>query len=124
MPYRLTWEPHGVYREYLGDVTIADRRASFDAICGDRRFDQLRYAITDYLAVGEYEMTSRATAEIAALHIGPLATNPEIVMAAVVDREDIIAAIEEFKSHGFTASPYRVFRTLAEARRWVTESLP
>ncbi|MEN9631083.1 MAG: hypothetical protein RJA10_4311, partial [Pseudomonadota bacterium] len=22
MPYRLTWEPRGVYREYLGDVTI------------------------------------------------------------------------------------------------------
>jgi hypothetical protein len=122
MPYRLTWEPFGVYREYFGDVTIIERRASFDAICGDRRFDDLRYAITDYLAVQSYEVTSAATAEIAALHIGPLYTNPAIVMAAVTDRSDIIAAIEDFKRYSFTAAPYRVFRTLDEARRWILES--
>jgi len=124
MPYRITWEPFGVYREYLGDVTIAERRASFDAICGDRRFDDLRYTITDYLAVGSYETTSGATAEIAALHVGPLFTNPALVMAAVVDRADILAAIEEFKSHRFTTAPYRAFRTLAEARAWVVSSRP
>ena len=123
MPYRLTWEPFGVYREYFGDVTIAERRASFDAICGDRRFDDLRYTITDYLAVHSYEVTSDATAEIAALHIGPLLTNPAIIMAAVADRTDIIAAIEDFKRYGFTSAPYRVFRTLDDARRWVSESL-
>lgn len=120
MPYRLTWEPSGVYREYFGDVTIAERRASFDAICGDRRFDDLRYAITDYLAVRRYEVTPDATAEIAALHIGPLYTNPALVMAAVTDRTDVMAAIQDFKRHAFTAAPYRVFRTLPEARRWVS----
>jgi hypothetical protein len=123
MPYRLTWEPLGVYREYFGDVTIAERRASLDAICSDRRFDNLRYSITDYSAVASYEVTSDATAEIAALHIGPLLTNPAIVMAAVVERTDIIAAIMDFKNHRFTAAPYRVFGTLEEARAWVRESL-
>ena len=121
MPYRLTWEPFGVYREYLGDVTIAERRASFDAICGDRRFDDLRYTITDYLGVRSYEVTRDATAEIAALHIGALRTNPDIVMAAVANRTDVIAAIEDFKRHGFTTAPYRVFRTLEDARRWLSE---
>lgn len=119
MPYRLTWEPFGVYREYFGDVTVAERRASFDIICGDRRFDDLRYAITDYLAVDAYEVTRIATAEIAAFHIAPLATNPRIAIAAVASRPDILAAIEDFKSHGFTTAPYRVFPTLAEARQWL-----
>ena len=119
MPYRLTWEPRGVYREYFGDITVAERRASFDAICGDKRFDDLRYAITNYLAVGAYEITGIATAEIAAFHIAPLVTNPEIVIAAVADRSDILAAIEDFKGYGFTAAPYRVFPTLVEARQWV-----
>lgn len=123
MPYRLTWEPAGVYRAYFGDVTIAERRASFDAICSDPGFDDLRYAITDYLAVGAYEVTSAATAEIAAFHIAPLATNPRIVIAAVADRADILAAIDEFKRYAFTTAPYRVFPTLAEARRWVDEVL-
>jgi len=123
LPYRITWEPSGVYREYLGDVTIDERRASFDAICGDPRFDDLRYSITSYLGVGSYEVTSAATAEIAALHIGAFVTNPAIVMAAVVDRADIVDAIEDFRRHAYTANPYRTFRTLAEARRWVAGSL-
>ncbi len=119
MPYRLTWEPSGIYRQYYGDVTIAERRASFESICGDRRYDELRYAITDYLAVGAYEVTAEATAEIAALHIGPLITNPRLVIAAVAVRPDIVAAIQDFVRHRFTATPYRIFPSLDEARRWV-----
>jgi hypothetical protein len=119
MPYTLTWEPRGVYRRYFGDVTVAERLDSFEAICGDSRFDDLRYALTDYLAVDSYEANRSATEEIAAFHIAPLATNPDLVIAAVTDRPDILAAIEEFKSHRFTAAPYCVFPTLAEARRWL-----
>lgn len=124
MPFRLTWEPSGVYRKYLGDVTIDERRRSFDAICGDARFDDLRYAITDYLDVHTYEITRPATAEIAALHVGPLRTNPRIVIAAVTDRPDIMAAITEFITHGFTAAPYRIFHTVSEARRWIDAGSP
>jgi hypothetical protein len=77
MPYKLTWEQSGVYRQYFRDVSIAERRASLDEICGDRRFDDLRYSITDFLAVDNYETTQDATEEIAALHIGPLITTHE-----------------------------------------------
>jgi hypothetical protein len=119
MPYRLTWEPKGVYRQYHGDVTIRERRASLDAICGDSRFDDLRYTITDYLSVGAYEITSDATLEVAAMHVAPLVTNPRIVIAAVATRPDIVAAIQEFIGHGLIRAPYRIFPTLDEARRWV-----
>lgn len=123
MPYRLTWELYGVHRRYYGDVTIAERRASFDAICGDVRFDDLRYSITDYLDVDAYEITAKATAEIAALHVGALSTNPRIAIAAVATRLDIVAAIQEFIDFGFTAAPYRIFSSEARARRWLQEHL-
>lgn len=119
MPYRLTWERFGVYREYFGDVTVAERRDSLERICGDPRFDDIRYALTNYLAVEAYEVNRAATAEIAALHIAPLATNPTIAIAAVARRADILAAIEEFKGYGFTSAPYRVFPELSEAREWL-----
>lgn len=119
MPYRLTWEPRGVYRQYYGDVTIRERRASFDAICGDARYDDLRYAITDYLSVDAYQVTSEATLEIAAMHVAPLVTNPRIVIAAVATRPDIVATIQDFISHGLTSAPYRIFGTLDEARHWI-----
>lgn len=122
MPYKLTWEPAGVLREYQGDVSIAERQHSFEAICSDPRFDELRYTITDYLAVRDYEITEAATREIAALHIGALSTNPRILIAAVAVRPDVIQAIRSFVAHGFTAAPYRIFSTLSEARQWIGQS--
>lgn len=119
MPYSLTWEPRGVYRRYVGDVTIAERLASFEAICGDPRFDDLRHCITDYLDVRHYEVDDHATLEIAALHVGPALTNPALRIVAVAVRPDVLAAIRAFMEAGFTHLPYRVFPTLAMARHWL-----
>lgn len=124
MPYTLRWEPGGVHRQYLGDVTIVDRRHSFERICADARFDDLRYSITNYLGVSSYEIDELATMEIAALHIGPGATNPNILIAAVVVDPRIIAAITHFQSLRFTALPYRVFDSEAAARAWVSVQPP
>ena len=118
MPYNLTWKRYGAFRQYLGSVTITERIASLEAICGDQRFDSLCYCITDYSEVESYEITDASTAEIAARHIGPLMTNPGIAIAAVATRSEIIAAIESFKSYSFTSAPYCIFATLQEARRW------
>ncbi len=119
MPYRLNWEAHGVVRHYHGDVTIAERLASFEAICGDARFDSLRWCITDYLAVQHYEVTAEATAEIAAYHRAPHLTNPRVRLAAVAVRPDVVAAIRDFIALRLAPQPYEVFATMADARRWV-----
>ena len=119
MPFDLSWEDRGVYRRYFGDVTISERRRSLDLICTDDRFDGLRYTITNYLDVAEYEVSDEATAEIAAFHIGPLMTNPHIVIAAVATQPKIIAAIERFIELGLIKQAYRVFTTDAAARGWI-----
>jgi hypothetical protein len=119
MPYTLSWEEAGVYRRYCGDVSVAERRASFDRICGDVRFDDLRYAITDYLEVQEYEITESSTRESAAMHLGPLFTNPRIVIAAVAVRSDIVGAIREAMELGLISAPYRIFSSVDDARNWI-----
>ncbi|MES2714547.1 MAG: hypothetical protein V4795_02200 [Pseudomonadota bacterium] len=121
MPFTLAWEPGGVYRRYVGRVTAKERERSFDLICGDPRFDDLRFSITDYLAVDDYEISADATEEIAARHIAPLRTNPHIVIAAVVVDARIIAAIEHFIALRFIAQAYRIFATVDEARAWIAE---
>lgn len=123
MPFELHWEPRGVLRRFSGDVTIAERRRSFDLICGDRRFDDLRYAISDYLGVSAYEATPRATQEIAALHIAPLRTNPAILIAAVAVAPAVVAAVRDFMSLGYISQPYRLFETEADARVWIAGAL-
>ena len=60
MPFELIWEPRGVCRRYFGAVTVAERQRSFDLICGDPRFDALRYTITDYREVVDYEISEEA----------------------------------------------------------------
>jgi hypothetical protein len=124
MPYTLSWEEAGVYRRYCGDVSAAERRASFDRICGDARFDDLRYAITDYLAVQQYEITESSTKEIAAMHLGPLFTNPRILIAAVAVRSDIVGAIREVIGLGLISVPYRVFSSVDDARTWIASCKP
>ncbi len=121
MPFDISWEPGGIYRRYIGRVTIAERERSFDLICGDPRFDGLSYSITDYLGVDDYEISSAATEEIAARHIGPLHTNPNIVIAAVVVDARIIEAIQHFISLRFIDQDYRIFSTPDDARAWIAE---
>lgn len=124
MPYHVTWEPpRGVYRRYHGRVTIAERRESFDRICADPRFDDLRYTITESLDVHDYEVDDEATKEIAAMHVGPFHTNPGIVMAAVATDERVVAAVRHFIALQFTPQPYRLFATVADARAWIAETL-
>lgn len=124
MPYRITWEPRGVYRQYFGHVTIAERFESFESICRDPRFDDLHYALTDYLLAGTYEVTPEATEEIAAFHVGPLLSNPRIVIAAVATRSDVIGAIHAFMAHSYVSAPYRVHPTVEQARAWIESLRP
>lgn len=120
MPYELIWEPpHGVYRRYVGNVTIAERNRSLREICEDHRFDDLRYSITDFGEVADYEATGQATTDTAAMHIGPLLTNPRIVLVAVAERPDLLGHIQAFQATGFVHVPYRVCRSLDEARQWL-----
>ena len=124
MPVTLHWEHRGVYRKYFGDVTVADRKRSLERICADPRFDELCYAITCYLDVQAYESTADDTRGVAALHIGPLMTNPRIIIAAVAVRPDILDHIDAFKATGFVRRPYRVFGSLGEARAWIAQMHP
>ena len=123
MPFDLIWERQGVLRRYHGDVTIAERNHSFDLIFGDARFDRIRYTITSYLDVSQYEIEPAATEEIAARHIGALLTNPYIAMAAVVVNPTIVAAIEHFMALRFVTQPYRIFATLPQAREWIAQRI-
>lgn len=123
MPYQLTWEPRGLYRRYFSDLSFAERFESLERICADPRFDELRYVISDYLAVQGFEASDERTEELAALHIGVYKTNPRMVIIAVAQRPDILAAIEAYQRHAFTPQPYQVFATTEAARAWIDARL-
>ena len=88
-------------------------------VCSDERFEDLRFAITDYRDVEVYETSPQAIEETAALHIAPLLTNPKILLASVATDERVVAAIQHFISLDFISQPYQVFPTMEEARAWI-----
>ena len=69
------------------------------------------------------DAADQVAAEIAALHIGPMFTNPQLMIVAVARRPDILAAIADFQRLGFIKAPYRVFPTLPDARAWIDGQL-
>jgi hypothetical protein len=124
MAFELNWEPRGVYRVFREHVTVEDRRHSLQAICADRRFDDLLYTITDYLEIDSFDYSKEANSEIAALHIGPMWTNPKILIATVAADAALVASVTEFISLGFIKSPQRIFETVESARAWIQHSHP
>lgn len=124
MAFELEWESRGVYRRFHGHVTVGDRRQSLQAICADRRFDDLLYSISDYLDIGAFDYSAEANSELAALHIGPVWTNPKILIATVAVHEAVVASVGEFIALGFIKSPQRIFDSVESAREWIRSSHP
>ncbi len=119
MPYRLDWEPRGVYKKLWGFVTAAEYLQSMRDIHGDARFDGLRYAINDFLAVEGFDVGDRTIVDMAAASLGAKHSNSRIHVALVTHDERIRALAGLFASRDLRSFPTRVFATVGEARRWL-----
>jgi hypothetical protein len=54
--------------------------------------------------------------------MGAAFTNHQVLIAAVVTRENIRAALERFHSLGVSPYEAKIFSTVAEARKWIEQS--
>ena len=123
MPYRIRWEGHGVYRRFIGVITLAEFREATKEMRGDVRYDSIRYIISDYLdAQPGPEITERelrAYAEFERVHFYD---SPDSVQAIVATDPKTVAYARYYQSLG--VSPYCIadFPTVAEARHWVASN--
>lgn len=124
MSFELIWEPGGVVRRHDGHVSIAERLKSLERICTDPRFDDLRFCITNYLGVLSFESTPEAVAELAAMHIAPARTNPNILIATIAVHPDAVVAERQFIALGYIDLPHQLFSTMDDARAWIASSRP
>jgi len=122
VPYEVRWEPHGVYSRYYGNVTGDDMRRHIEEICKDDRFEQHRYNILDFSDATDFSPTERELLINSGVLIGAAFTNHQVLVAAVVTRENIRAALERFHSLGVSPYEAKIFSTVADARKWIEES--
>jgi hypothetical protein len=122
--YQIHWEEQGAYKEFSGHLTGAELLRSVSLIHGDRRFDDLRYVINDFLAVDTVEVTEDDVCYIAAIDGAAARSNPNIRIALVVTEAQGTALPMCYAASPWTLFPTRIFHSLDEARSWATAGQP
>lgn len=122
MSYELLWERKGVVKRYFGHVTCAEVFAAGIQSQSDHRFDQNRYAISDFLDCTEFVNDPAMLEEIAAYAGAAEHTNKNIKIAIVATLPEIIAATKQYLQLPLQSYATRLFPTLEEARAWISES--
>lgn len=122
MPYQVKWETRGVYTRYYGIATGADMLGNIEDVCRDERFDRHRYHILDFSDATEFNATEKELLVNSGVLVGAAFMNHQVMVAAVVTRENVRATLERI--HALGVSPYeaKIFPTVAEARKWIEES--
>ena len=123
MPYRIRWEGHGVYRRFYGAITRTEFREAFEEMCGDVRYDDIRYIISDYLeAKPAPDITERELRAQAKLERLRFYNRPDTVQAMIVTDPRIMAFARYYDS--LNISPYclGIFETIQDARHWIASN--
>lgn len=123
MPVQLTWEDHGLFRRYSGDVTSELLVRVKEANLGGERFDRLLYTVCDFSDVGSFCCRKQDLDYLGALDKGTALYRPLICVASVTTDECIAAPMRSLRDSGVSSYPRGVFGTVGEARAWITSRL-
>lgn len=119
MAYQVFWEESGAYKRFAGHVSDDELARSVSGIHGDRRFDDLRYVINDFLGVESFDVTAENVTYIAAIDGAAARSNPHIRIALVVAHPEATDLAMRYIASPWTVYPTRIFPSLDEARAWL-----
>lgn len=124
MPYKITWQEHGVVWHYSGVLTGNELLQSNLDIFGDERFDDIRYQIVNLAGADKIEVTEGHMRKIAYLDMAAARTNPRVKVAVVSDNDAATQLSVHYDKFCDAKSPWesRVFSSIEEAEAWVKES--
>ncbi len=125
MPYSTAWEPQGVCTHFSGYVTTDEYVRSAEDICGDARFDDLRFVIKDLLGITDHAIDVQALDPIAAIRYGARLTNPNIHLIFLT-ADPRLVPFSNPDPASFLRGLYdtRTFADMATARRWLASHAP
>lgn len=120
---KVDWHESGVCWKYSGSVNGEEVVKASTSIYSDKRFDDLKYKLCDFLDAESINITPREISTIACQHAAAALTNPDIKIAVVGKKADLpglTLLVEHFKTYGTNDSwPITLFDDLAEAHKWL-----
>lgn len=120
--YTITWEPHGVCRNFTGVATGKDLLDGQKILHGDSRYYDTKYEILDFLEATDCTITSVDAENHLANHIGAATTVRKRVVGVVATHPRIIALAEGYGTHPASPQPLKLFSTVEDARAWIAGS--
>lgn len=124
MPYRITWEQNGVYCQFWVDIETANIIAMLREVSSDRRFDAIRYWLTDYLAVTQAPVSAQEVDEIIGLEFAHNCSNSRHYAVAVANDAGILALLNYWTAHHPDRDQLAYFTRLEAARAWIAAQPP
>jgi len=122
MAYQINWQERGVLFNYRGHTSDFEIAAATRIAQADARFDQLVYAIHDFLPCESFTYSVPKIEEIAAVASAAALSlrAPRLAIAIVTDRPQVRAAVDVYVESGLTPHDLRVFPSIGEARGWLS----
>ena len=122
MPCNTTWEPHGIYWEYHGEVTGDEIDTVNSRFFRDERRFDVDYQIIDASAVTGTDWNARDAHLIAAKDFGVQQEVQNLKLAFIATEPAFSALVDEYISISErleTTWEFRRFDTVEDARKWV-----
>lgn len=120
---RVEWRGNGVSWTYSGAVSGEEIVNASTAIYSDKRFDELRYKLCDFLDADSINMTSIEMNKVVCQHAAAAHSNHDIKIAVVgkkADFDKLSLLIDRFRSFESKVSwPIELFEGLDEAQAWL-----
>jgi len=121
MACKIIWEKNGILFKHSGTVTDQEARSMNDIMYGDKRFETIKYQISDYT-----EVTNNLLTHTDAKIIGTLDrtssnwTSKRMRIVVVTKDEKFVPIIKTyFKEFVGTLWECKIFETLEMAYEWV-----
>jgi hypothetical protein len=123
MSYNITWEPRGLVATFTGPCSVKDVLHAYETIGKDRRFDELRYQIFDYLGAHPEGVDVADIEQLTGLDFAHSLTNPGMLYVSVAVNPQVVQLIRHYISIKVNPDLHLYCATLAQARDWVRSHL-
>jgi len=121
MGYRLTWEENAINVRHEGHVTDSDFAELSQNVQADSRFTELRTVLHDFRECSGVTYSRRVIEMLAATDFAAALTNPDIRIAVVTERDDVLALIKSYIDAGLSKYPVKTFSSIDDAQSWLQD---
>lgn len=124
MPFKTTWESHGLLTEWQGHATNAEMVLMQEQVHCHPNFDAVRYSIHDFSKCESFAPSVYDVEFSAAIDGAASRTNKLLRIAIVAANAGVLEMVSRYIDTGLSPYPVKFFATLQYAREWINQPLP